>query len=77
MDPSLVRLMEELVVSIEQRDAGPPDRAVGEAAARIRALEDEIARRLELRRRTPVAAAAGADARTELYLGSDVAGSIA
>jgi len=48
--------MEELVASIEQRDAADPDAPPWEAVARIRALEQEIARRLEDER--PVAAVA-------------------
>lgn len=46
MDASLVQLMEELVASIEQRDAGDPDAPAWEAAARIRRLEWELAERL-------------------------------
>ena len=46
MDRSLLRLMEELVASIEQRDAGDPDAPAWEAAIRIQRLEDELAKRL-------------------------------
>jgi hypothetical protein len=43
---SLLELMEELLQSIEQRDAGDPDAPAWEASARIRRLEEELARRL-------------------------------
>jgi hypothetical protein len=46
MAPSLLELMEELLQSIEQRDAGDPDAPVWEASARIKRLEEELARRL-------------------------------
>jgi hypothetical protein len=38
--------MEELLQSIEQRDAGDPDAPAWEAAARITRLEEELTRRL-------------------------------
>jgi hypothetical protein len=38
--------MEELLQSIEQRDAGDPDAPAWEAGARIQRLEEELARRL-------------------------------
>ena len=44
--PSLLELMEELLQSIEQRDAGDPDAPAWEASARIHRLEEELARRL-------------------------------
>ncbi len=46
MDPSLLQLMEELLQSIEQRDAGDPDAPSWEAAIRIQRLEAELSRRL-------------------------------
>lgn len=46
MAASLLELMEELLQSIEQRDAGDPDAPAWEAAGRIRRLEEELARRL-------------------------------
>lgn len=46
MAPSLLGLMEELLQSIEQRDAGDPDAPAWEASARIERLEEELARRL-------------------------------
>jgi hypothetical protein len=42
---SLLQLMEELLQSIEQRDAGDPDAPAWEASLRIHRLE--LARRLE------------------------------
>src|SRR3989442_15502625 len=44
--PALLELMEDLVQSIEQRDAGDPDAPVWEASVRIQRLEEELARRL-------------------------------
>jgi hypothetical protein len=44
--PSLLQIMEELLQSIEQRDAGDPDAPAWEASARIQRLEEELARRL-------------------------------
>jgi hypothetical protein len=46
MASSLLQLMEELLQSIEQRDAGDPDAPAWEASARIQRLEEELARRL-------------------------------
>jgi hypothetical protein len=46
MGSSLLQLMEELLQSIEQRDAGDPDAPAWEAGARIQRLEEELARRL-------------------------------
>lgn len=46
MDESLLQLMEELVASIEQRDAGDPDAPAWEAQRRIQRLEEELARRV-------------------------------
>jgi hypothetical protein len=43
---SLLQLMEELLQSIEQRDAGDPDAPAWEASVRINRLEEELARRL-------------------------------
>ena len=44
--PSLLQLMDELLQSIEQRDAGDPDAPAWEASVRIQRLEEELARRL-------------------------------
>lgn len=44
--PSLLELMEDLLQSIEQRDAGDPDSPAWEASVRIERLEEELARRL-------------------------------
>jgi hypothetical protein len=44
--PTLLELMEELLRSIEQRDAGDPGALAWEARVRIRRLEEELARRL-------------------------------
>ena len=46
MDPSLLRLMEELLEAIEQRESCDPDAPKPDAARRVRALEDELTRRL-------------------------------
>jgi hypothetical protein len=46
MDDALLRLMEELVDSIEQRDASDPDAPAWEAQLRIQRLEEELARRV-------------------------------
>ncbi len=51
MDPSrsLLRLMEDLVESLDSRDApGDPQAASGEAARRVQRLEVELTRRLRL-----------------------------
>lgn len=45
MDDSLLQLMEELVASIELREAGDPDAPAWEAQRRIERLEEELARR--------------------------------
>jgi len=45
MDPSLLRLMEDLVRSIEQREASGSD-AAWDTEVRIHVLERELARRL-------------------------------
>jgi hypothetical protein len=50
MDPSLVRLMEELIAAIELRDSTDPDAPAWEAAARIRSLGREITRLLAVQR---------------------------
>jgi hypothetical protein len=44
---TLLELMEELLQSIEQREAGDPDAPAWEASARIERLEAELVRRLE------------------------------
>ena len=59
---SLLELMEELLQSIEQRDAGDPDAPAWEANARIHRLEEELARRLHEAR---AGRGAGAVARVE------------
>jgi hypothetical protein len=46
MAASLLELMEELLHSMEQRDAGDPDAPAWEACARIERLEEELAIRL-------------------------------
>lgn len=46
MDESLLRLMEELVATIELREAGGPDGPAWEAAGRVQRLEQELASRL-------------------------------
>lgn len=46
MDDALLRLMEELVESIEQRDSGDPDAPAWEAQLRIQRLEDQLARQV-------------------------------
>ena len=46
MPASLLQLMEELLQSIEQRDAGDPDAPAWEACARIERLERELTRRI-------------------------------
>jgi hypothetical protein len=46
MATTLLDLMEELLESIEQRDAGDPDAPAWEASARIQRLEAELSRRL-------------------------------
>jgi hypothetical protein len=46
MDDALLRLMEELVDSIEQRNASDPDSPAWEAQLRIQRLEEELARRV-------------------------------
>jgi hypothetical protein len=67
MAASLLQLMEELLQSIEQRDAGDPDAPAWEAAARIERLEEELIRRLGAgesdETRAAVSAPAGSQAR--------------
>jgi hypothetical protein len=46
LDDSLLELMEDLVASIELRDAGDPDAPAWEAQHRIERLEEELARRV-------------------------------
>jgi hypothetical protein len=46
MEPSLLRLMEELLVSIEQRDSDTSDAPRRDALIRVQRLEEELARRL-------------------------------
>ncbi len=45
-DDALLALMEELVASIELRDASDPDAPASEAERRIAFLEGELARRV-------------------------------
>lgn len=56
MSTTLPQLMEELLQSIEQRDAGDPDAPAWEASARIERLEAELALRLSATdaRRPPI-----------------------
>lgn len=60
MAASLMELMEELLQSIEQRDAGDPDAPAWEACARIRQLEEELALRLRAGEGEAAAAASSA-----------------
>jgi hypothetical protein len=46
MDNALLRLMEELLESMDVRDSGDPDTPAWEASMRIRQLEEELSRRL-------------------------------
>jgi hypothetical protein len=46
MDNALLRLMEELLESMDVRDSGDPDTPAWEVSKRIRQLEDELTRRL-------------------------------
>lgn len=46
MDESLLRLMEELVETIELREASDPDSPGWEGASRVQRLEQELASRL-------------------------------
>jgi hypothetical protein len=46
VDESLLRLMEELVETIELREAGDPDSPAWEAVGRVQRLEQELASRL-------------------------------
>jgi hypothetical protein len=46
VEPTVLQLMEELLQSIEQRDAADPDAPPWEATIRIQRLEEELARRL-------------------------------
>lgn len=63
MSASLLRLMDELLQSIEQRDAGDPDAPAWEACARIQRLEEELARRLSVDTDRPRIAVEGSQAR--------------
>ena len=65
MSASLLELMDELLQSIEQRDAGDPDAPAWEACARIQRLEEEIASRLNDEADRPAMVVTGAPARTE------------
>jgi hypothetical protein len=78
MDPSLVQLMEELVASIEQREAASAETSAG-AAARIRRLEREIARRLEEQRSAAALSRFRSERgrSTKAHLEPGVAGSVA
>lgn len=64
MDSDLLRLMEELLDSMDARDSGDPDAPGWEASIRIRELEDELTRRLG-------AIPAGADPRS-MVLGEEL-----
>jgi hypothetical protein len=46
MATTLLDLMDELLQSLEERDAGDPDAPAWDASARIQALEAELSRRL-------------------------------
>ena len=67
MAASLLQLMEELLQSVEQRDAGDPDAPPWEASMRIERLEEELIRRLGTGEsddtRADVSAPAGSQAR--------------
>jgi hypothetical protein len=63
MASSLLELMDELLQSIEQRDAGDPDAPAWEASARIQRLEEELARRLSDADERGAVAAASAETR--------------
>jgi hypothetical protein len=63
MSASLLQLMDELLQSIEQRDAGDPDAPAWEACARIERLEEELARRLNVDAGRPWIVAAGPEGR--------------
>jgi hypothetical protein len=72
MERSLVNLMEELVASIEQREAARPEGPARAASARIRELERELAQRLEELRRAGAAGAAS-HGRTRRRVGNPAA----
>lgn len=57
----LLDLMEELVASIELRDAGDPDAPPWEAASRIARLEEELARRVRAGEARRAAGAVGSE----------------
>jgi hypothetical protein len=64
MAATLLDLMEELLQSMEQRDAGDPDAPAWEACARIERLEEELAMRLAAGERSgDMVASAGLQAR--------------
>jgi hypothetical protein len=65
MSASLLQLMDELLQSIEQRDAGDPDAPAWEASARIERLEEELARRLGTARGVGQSALAGLAGRAD------------
>ena len=65
MTQSLLQLMEELLQSIEQRDAGDPDAPAWEACARIERLEEELARRLSESDRESIAPSGAQNHRPE------------
>jgi hypothetical protein len=65
MSASLLQLMDELLQSIEQRDAGDPDAPAWEASARIERLEEELARRLGTARGAGQSALAGLAGRAD------------
>lgn len=60
---TLLDLMEELLESIEQRDAGDPDAPAWEACARIERLEAELSRRLAAGEQMPDAIPVGIQVR--------------
>ena len=71
---SLLQLMEELLRSIEQRDAGDPDAPAREAGVRIQRLEEELARRLS---EADVGPGAGAVARADGHTAEEALAGVA
>ena len=67
MDDSLLQLMEELVASIELREAGDPDAPAWEAQRRIERLEEELAQRFRF---GPQRSGLGVTAPDEVLAGS-------
>jgi hypothetical protein len=74
VEPTVIELMEELLQSIEQRDAGDPDAPAWEAARRIHQLEEELVRRL---RGGALQAADAAAVRAQVHLPDEVLAGIA